>query len=273
VRKLASTESLGRRQPKNEPAGGYSPGRPSPAVELFYGDLLDPSALRTACRGVEAVYHICPNLHPQEVRIAELLLGAMAHEGVKRIVYHSVLHPQTEAMPHHWRKLRVEELLFTQDVAWTILQPAAYMQNVFAYWQTIEQEGVYRVPYAVNTRLGLVDLADVAAAAATVLLDPTHTCATYELCGPEILDQSEIAAVLSGQLARPVRAEAQDRSQWAQVALAGGQNPDAVQTLLKMFEYYERHGFYGSPRVLAMLLGRKPSTFAEVAARHVCRLS
>jgi uncharacterized protein YbjT (DUF2867 family) len=240
----------------------------SAGVELFYGDLLDPAALRAACRGVEAVYHICPNLHPQEVRIAELLLEAMAQEGVKRIVYHSVLHPQTEAMPHHWRKLRVEELLFTQDVAWTILQPSAYMQNVFAYWDTIVREGVFRIPYAVSTHLGLVDLADVAAAAATVLLDPAHAYATYELCGPEILDQIQIAEVLSAQLARPVRAEAQDRSQWAQAALAGGQSPDAVQTLLKMFEYYERHGFYGSPRVLAMLLGREPATFAQVAARH-----
>jgi hypothetical protein len=24
------------------------------------------------------------------------------------LVYHSVLHPQIEAMPHHWNKLRVE---------------------------------------------------------------------------------------------------------------------------------------------------------------------
>jgi hypothetical protein len=27
-------------------------------------------------------------------------------------VFHSVLKPQTEAMPHHWNKLRVEELRY-----------------------------------------------------------------------------------------------------------------------------------------------------------------
>ena len=135
------------------------------AEEVVVGDMLAADALRAACRGVAAVYHICPNMHTGEVAMAEALLAAMAQAGVKRLVYHSVLHPQVEAMPHHWRKLRVEELLFTGDVQWTILQPAAYMQNVFAYWRTIVEEGVYRVPYAVTARLGMVDLEDVAAAA------------------------------------------------------------------------------------------------------------
>ena len=34
-----------------------------------------------------------------------------------------------------------------------------------------------------------------------------------------------------------------------------------------MFVYYERHGFWGNPRVLHMLLGRAPATFAKFLAR------
>ena len=192
------------------------------AQEAVVGDMLAVDDLRAACRGVAAVYHICPNMHAGEVAMAETLLGAMAQTGVRRLVYHSVLHPQVEAMPHHWRKLRVEELLFTQDVQWTILQPAAYMQNVFAYWRTIVEEGVYRVPYAVTARLGMVDLEDVAAAAAAVLVDGGHEYAIYELAGCEILDQVQIAAVLAQQLGRPVRAEAIDRAQWAENARRAG---------------------------------------------------
>jgi len=43
--------------------------------------------------------------------------------------------PPVEAMPHHWQKLRVEEQLFESGLSITILQPAAYMQNVLAYWE------------------------------------------------------------------------------------------------------------------------------------------
>ena len=241
------------------------------AAEVAIGDMSRQVEIHTACLGVDAVYHICPNLHPEEVALAETLLAAVAEAGVRRIVYHSVLHPQVEAMPHHWRKMRVEELLFTCDVAWTILQPAAYMQNVFAYWRQIVDEGVYRVPYAVTARLGMVDLEDVAEAAASVLTGSGHEYATYELAGPEILDQAQVAAVLSAQLGKPVWAEAQERGEWAEGARRGGLGEDAIDTLLRMFAYYEQYGFFGSDTVLAHLLGRIPATLAEVVAREMAR--
>lgn len=241
------------------------------AAEVAIGDMGRQEELRAACQGVDAVYHICPNLHPEEVALAETLLAAMTEAGVHRIVYHSVLHPQVEAMPHHWRKMRVEELLLTCDVAWTILQPAAYMQNVFAYWQQIVEEGVYRIPYAVTARLGMVDLEDVAEAAASALTGSGHEYATYELAGPEILDQVQVAAVLSAQLGKPVRTEVQDRAAWAADARRNGLGEKAIDTLLRMFEYYEQYGFLGSGTVLAYLLGRTPRSWAEVVAREMAR--
>jgi NAD(P)H dehydrogenase (quinone) len=250
-------------------AEAVQPALAAGAKDAVAGDMLAVDDLRAACDGVAAVYHICPNMHVGEMAMAEALLCAMKLEGVRRLVYHSVLHPQVEAMPHHWRKMRVEELLFTQRVAWTILQPAAYMQNVFAYWRTIVEEGVYRVPYAVTTRLGMVDLQDVANAAAAVIVSGSHEYAVYELAGREILDQAQVAGVLAQQLGRPVRAEAIDRGFWAESARRGGQDAEAVDTLLRMFEYYEQYGFYGNATMLKTLLRREPTTFAQATARKV----
>ncbi len=50
-------------------------------------------------------------------------------------------------------------------------EPAAYMQNVLAHWRTVVEEGVYPVPYRVETRLAAVDLEDVAEVAARVLTE------------------------------------------------------------------------------------------------------
>jgi uncharacterized protein YbjT (DUF2867 family) len=154
------------------------------AQDVVVGDMRDGETFRRAAQAAKAVYHICPNMSPDEVTIGRVAIEAARKAGVGHFVYHSVLHPQTEAMPHHWRKLRVEEMLFEAGLAYTILQPAAYMQNILGGWTTIVERDVYEVPYPVETRLGMVDLEDVAAVAARVLTEEEHGGATYELAGP-----------------------------------------------------------------------------------------
>jgi len=50
----------------------------------------------------------------------------------------------------------------------------------------------------------MVDLEDVSEAATTVLTEPEHEGATYELSGPDVLNQKEVAAILEEQLNRKV---------------------------------------------------------------------
>ncbi len=239
------------------------------AHEIVVGDLLDEAALARAARGVRAVYHICPNAHPQEVAIGKSIIAAARGAGVKLFAYHAVLHPQTEAMPHHWNKLRVEEMLFESSLDYAILQPAPYMQNVLAEREAIVTHGVYRVPYSVQAPFGLVDLEDVAEVAAIVLTEPGHAGATYELCGPEVLTPSDIAAVWSDRLHRPVQAQQIAVEDWALRAKTAGLSEYAVDTLTRMFGYYDRYGLWGNSRVLSHLLGRLPTRFEAFVERTI----
>jgi len=132
------------------------------------------------------------------------------------------------------------------------------------------EQGIYPVPYSVETRLSMVDLEDVAEAAAIVLTEPGHAGATYELAGPEALSQVEVAEILGQHMGRPVRAQAVPFDEWERKARSSGMSDDAIETLLKMFHYYERYGFWGNSRVLTWLLGRSAtsfSVFVERAAR------
>lgn len=239
------------------------------AADALIGDLRREEVLQVAMHGVQAVYHICPNVSPDEIVIGNSVIGAARATGVEHFVYHSVLHPQAEAMPHHWNKLRVEAALFESGLSFTILQPTAYMQNVLAGWEAIVERGVYTVPYPVETRLSLVDLDDVAAAAAIVLTEPGHTGATYELAGTEAMTQVEVAEVLSRQLGRPVHAEAMPVETWERQARAVGMGDYQRETLVKMFRYYERFGLRGNPNVLSWLLHRPPATFAAFIERTI----
>lgn len=237
------------------------------AADVQVGDMRQPGSMERAAEGMDAVYHICPNMSPDEVAIGRCAIEASRRAGVKRFVYHSVLHPQVEAMSHHWLKLRVEEHLFESGLSFTILQPAAYMQNVLAQWDAVAETGVYSVPYASNTRLSMVDLDDVADAAARVLMEPEHAGATYELAGPAVHTQDEVAAILERCMGRPVRAQAVSLDAWAENARAAGLGDYQVDTLTAMFRYYDRFGFWGNPRVLEWLLGRPPAAFSAFARR------
>jgi uncharacterized protein YbjT (DUF2867 family) len=175
-----------------------------------------------------------------------------------------VLHPQIEAMPHHWAKLRVEEMLLASGLAVTVLQPTAYMQNILAGWRSIIENGVFRVPYPAATRISLVDLRDVAEVAACVLMEDGHAGATYQLVGTPALTQSEVAETLSLALGRPVRAVAETIEAWE--ARAAGIGNYQRETLAAMLRSYAANGLIGNANVLTWLLRRGPTTLAQFAA-------
>lgn len=240
-------------------------------VEVLVGDMRSRGVLWEALRGADRVYHIGPNLHPDERSIGQVAIEAASAAGVRRFVYHSVLHPQIEAMPHHWNKLRVEERLLESGLPFTILRPAAYMQNVLAHERSILENRVYPIPYAPGTRIGMVDLEEVAEVAARAAIEAGHEGASYELCGPESLSQTEVAEILAEVLGTPVEIRVVPPEEWRSSARERGLDAVRIATLEKMFRYYERHGFTGNPFVLRALLGRPPSDFREFAARSFGR--
>lgn len=233
------------------------------ATEALVGDTRDPHALVHAVGRMRAVYHIAPNVSPDEIVMGETVISAAKSAGLDRFVYHSVLHPQIEAMPHHWQKMRVEERLLHSGIAFTILQPAAYMQNILAGWQTILASGQFTVPYPVTTRLSLVDLRDVAQVAARVLTEDGHEGASYELVGTIPLNQDVVAETLSRVLEKPVVAVEVGLEAWAEKARSAGMSDYALDTLLRMFRCYAEYGFSGNPRILRHLLGREPGSLED----------
>jgi NAD(P)H dehydrogenase (quinone) len=241
------------------------------AVEARAGDIHNQRLLTDCMQGISTLYHICPNVSKDEFEIGQKVIETARKAGVGHFVYHSVLHPQIEEMPHHWLKMRVEEMLFKSGLAFTILQPVAYMQNVLGYWKQINTQGLYPVPYHTGTRLGMVDLENVADAAVEVMTGEGHHNAIYELCGSEALSQDEVAEIISKKMDRPVKADQVSIEIWEVQARASGMDEYAISTLIKMFNYYAQYGFMGNPRTLTGLIGRAPTTFAQFIDRKLAR--
>jgi uncharacterized protein YbjT (DUF2867 family) len=237
------------------------------AEKVIVGDLRDETTLHLAMEGARAVYHICPNMSPDETVIGNLVIRAAKKAGVGHFVYHSVLHPQIEVMNHHWQKMRVEEMLCESGLPFTILQPAPYMQNLLAGWKNIFADGVLRIPYSVHSKFSFIDLEDVAEVARVVLTEPNHLSATYELIGTPMLSHVDVAEILSRVLNRNVRAEKEEISNWR--SRMGGISVYALENLVSMFEYYDQWGLTGNPNVLKWILKREPTSLKMFADRIV----
>jgi uncharacterized protein YbjT (DUF2867 family) len=238
------------------------------AEKVFVGDLRDEIALHSAMQGARAVYHICPNMNPDEGVIGKLVVESARQSGVEHFVYHSVLHPQTEKMNHHWQKLQVEEILLESSLPFTILQPAPYMQNLLAGWQSIIEDGVLRVPYSLNSKFSFVHLDDITEAAKIVLTEPDHLNAIYELAGTLSLSHVEVAEIFGRVLKRDIRTEREEIRDWSQrtsTALAMNTHSTprekyATENLIRMFKYYDQWGLVGNPNVLRWILKRDPTS-------------
>ena len=74
------------------------------AQDVIVGDMRSQEVMQQAVQGVGAVYHICPNMSPDELAIGMTVIAAAQSAGVEHFVYHSVLKPQIKAMPLNMAK-------------------------------------------------------------------------------------------------------------------------------------------------------------------------
>jgi hypothetical protein len=205
-------------------------------------------------------------MNPKEKEICSGIIDLCRSLNVKRIIYHSVLHPQVSAMPHHWQKMQVEEMLFTSSLDFTILQPTAYMQNILGYRNSINS-GVYPIPYPISSKISLVDLQDVAEVASKVITESTHSNATYELVGTSPLSQIEVVEKLSHYLNYNIVAKEVSIHDWENSPSIQIMDEYVKNTLKSMFQYYANYGLVGNSHVLSWLLGRAPTTLEQFLKR------
>lgn len=233
------------------------------ARALGRAELADLPAALSGCR---ALYLMAPNMAADEPVLVGQVLDACRAAGVRRVVHHSVAAPYAPSMPHHLNKAVGEDLVRRSGTDWTILQPCAYIQNVLPGLQgdppTID------IAYDPDRTFGLVDLEDVAQAAATVLLADEHVGATYELGGPDQVSMRTVAAIAEEVLARSVRLSRVTAQQWS--AGPGARlAPREREWLLAMFSYYDAHGLPAGNRPLGALLERPPNDVGTALRRDL----
>lgn len=264
----ADVRAFTRKEPK--------PGMFSGAVEIALGDLGDPVSVAEAMKGVDKLFLLIGREGvPVELTQAVTAYGLARKAGLKHVTFVSVYKAdQFLEVPHFANKNAVEEAIRAGGVPYTILRPAYFAQNERAFKSDLTGLGVYPIP-AGNQGLAVVDLRDLAEAAAITLTEEGHNGKTYDLVSSEMLRGPDAATTWSRLLGK-------------RIAYAGHTDFDSFETQLRekgspswlaydlrvMFQGFVERGFSNTEDQaarFAALLGHQPrtySSFAEELARE-----
>ncbi|MFJ4654447.1 NmrA family NAD(P)-binding protein [Nocardia sp. NPDC088792] len=228
-------------------------------VQIVGGDLRDRASIDAALKGVDAVFHVTPAFAADTVELGVGMVEAATAAGVGRFVFSSVYHPSL-SLVNHASMHPIEEALYRSPLAFTVLQPAMFMQGLAGSWATAREHGIFTAPYSKDSPMSFVDYRDVAEVAAIALSGDELAYGTFELAAGGVVTRTEIAAMMSRHAGRTVVAQDVD----PEVALANMPAGAMRDGLTAMFRDYTAHGFRGGNNlVLRTILGRTPRTLDD----------
>lgn len=169
---------------------------------------------------------------PNDPRIKqhEATFKAAVAAGVQRIVYTSFANPTTASRFSIARShAESEAILKGLGVAYTILRNNLYAENILI--EAARTSGVLAQPGA-EGKVAFITQADIAEATAGAMVGSGHDNKTYEVTGPEALNQVEIAAVLSEAWGRPIQAVEITAAEYAERLKPAGLPPFVVELIV-----------------------------------------
>ncbi|WP_145652706.1 SDR family oxidoreductase [Pseudoduganella lurida] len=177
-------------------------------VEVLQGDFLDVASLRAAMSGVSTLF-LLNGVVADEFTQALIALNVAREAGIERIVYLSVIHADVYVnVPHFAGKFGVERMIEQMGFAATILRSAYFIGNDLTIKDVVLNHGVYPMPVG-GKGLAMIDTRDIAEIAAIELLRREQAATPLpldriNLVGPDTLTGTDIAAIWSDVLERPV---------------------------------------------------------------------
>lgn len=254
-----AVQALSRRGEGNEPLAG---------VEWVQGDLADRMGLPDVFRGATRLFLLTGNVE-DKVRLEENAIRAAVEAGIEQIIKLSALGASSHSKSviglwHH----NVERVLKESGIAWTILRPHHFMQNLLLPTVFDVTAGlVYSA--SGEGRIPFLDTRDIAAVAAAVLAGEGHAGETYVLTGPEAISYRQATEILSQVLDRPLTFVAEnDDAAWSRL-YAASQPPWLIAGTLAIAAYQRAGGPTESlTDTVKRLTGCRPRTLEQFARDH-----
>ncbi len=231
-------------------------------VKLVYQDT---STFQDALSGVDTLFLIALPMDPDAPAKLRPIIDMARASGVEHIVFNSALGAdQNEQAP-----LRViERHLMASGVNYTILRPNFFMQNFskgFAAPMIRDHDGIFLA--AGDGKTSFIATEDIAEAAAVSLAEGRFGT-EWNLTGPEALDHTEVAEIISAARGKKVVYHPLSEEEMLQGARGAGMPEGSVQYMGILYSLVRAGYMAGLTADVQQVTGRKPLTFAEFARNN-----
>ena len=191
-------------------------------------------------------------------------IDAAVDQGVKRIVFLSLLGIENNTRVPHWP---VEEYLRTKNIDWTMVRPSFFMQNLSTTHRDEIANGEIFLPVG-QGRTSFIDVEDIGAVVAKSLTEEGHAGKAYEITGPESLDYYQVAEMFTQELEKPVVYKNPGVLPFLGYQLRQGRK--LMHALVMCFLYLQtKRGMADVVNdQVEKLLGRKPVTMKEFITKN-----
>ena len=241
---------------------------PLPGVTWVGGDLGKPETLPAAFDGATTLFLLTHYLEDM-VELQHNALAAAQAAGVTYVVKVSAFaasgHSRAPIGRWHYQ---VEQELEKSRLAWTILRPHHFMQNLLAQADYVKREGVIYSPSG-DGKIPYVDGRDVGAVAVVTLSKPGHAGKVYVVTGSEAMSYRQAAAIIGDVIGKPVRFVDETPEQARARRVREGVPPAVIESVLAIGAYQRAGGKTVTiTSTIKDLTGRPPRTVAEFVREH-----
>src|SRR5882724_8240430 len=237
-------------------------------ITWMIGDLAQPETLPSVFAGCTKLLLLTGNAE-DAAELQRHALAAARQAGVTQVVKASAF----GASPHSNSPIgrmhyQIESELQESGLAWTILRPHHFMQNLLGQADNIITEGVVSFSSG-DGRIPFVDTRDIAAVALVTLTQPGHLEQKYVITGGEALSYRQATDILGQAIGRPLRFIDEPFDEARARLTRAGQPAWLVDSLLAIAAYQRAGGPTETiTSVVADLTGKPPRTFAAFARDH-----
>ncbi|WP_422752170.1 NAD(P)H-binding protein [Micromonospora sp. WMMD708] len=212
-------------------------------VEVVVGSHGDAATVDRAFAGADAVFWLVPpdaSVPPDDAYsgFTRPATRAFAAHGVGHVVGVSALGrgtPQAARAGLVTASLAMDDLIAGSGVAYRALTCPSFFENLLEEVDAIRDDGVFTDTVAADRPAPMVAVADIAAAAAGLLLDRSWTgVGDVPVLGPQDLSPDDLARIMTGELGRPVRYRRQSLDELRSTMLGYGLNEAFVEAMVDM---------------------------------------
>ncbi|MCY9851925.1 SDR family oxidoreductase [Vibrio mediterranei] len=224
----------------------------------------DVDTLTEAMKGIKKIYVAMP-ANPNNQQWMKNTVAAAKAAGVELIVKLSGMGAKANAGSEIIRTHVVtDDIVKASGIAYTIVQPNSFFQNLYGSLGTINAMGQFFLPIA-QAKQSVIDIRDVAAVVVAALTQPGHENQTYLISGPEALTFAEQAEILTQVSGKQIDYVAVPQEAAEAAMKEAGMDDWSAEKLAEIMAWFGEGHYAEVTTTVEQVTGKKPRTFRAFA--------